>query len=114
MTVLWLFQSIAVSKPRSSFARDDRVCRFNAVQVCDGCHNGAWLSQFGTPSPIIDNFETRDERRAVAQNQSLFFRYVLNLWAQEVPGFFVLGVFGVGTAGSEEDFGLAVGGVDGD
>src|SRR3982751_3829857 len=48
MTVLWLFRSVAVSKPRSSFARDDRVCRFNAVQVCDGCHNGALLSQFGT------------------------------------------------------------------
>lgn len=31
-----------------------------------------------------------------------------------MPGFFIFGVLGVGVAGSQEEFGLAVGGLDGD
>src|SRR6184192_844157 len=34
--------------------------------------------------------------------------------AEEMPGFLVLAVFGVAAVGSEEDFGLSVGGMEGD
>lgn len=45
--------------------------------------------------------------RSVRPTQSIFT-------AEEVPGFLIFGVLGVGVAGSQEEFGLAVGGLDGD